>query len=148
MNGTDTSPGQQHAERARRAGEHEALGQQLAQQPRSIRARRRANGELGFTLDSADQLKMRYVRAGDQQHDADRRQQHPERTLELADDDVAKGEDACCRRAVRVRIRLRQPAIDVVEIRLCLLRRYPRSETADGVQQRVATLFESEQPAR
>ena len=60
-----------HAERAARAAQHHALGQQLSNQPAAPGAERRAHSHFARAVHRAREQQIRDVRAGDQQHEPD-----------------------------------------------------------------------------
>ena len=64
--------------------EHEALGEELSNQPRSRSSQRSANRELLRARSSAREQEVRHVGAGDQQHEANRAQQRYEQTSIVA----------------------------------------------------------------
>ncbi len=70
--------GEHQAERAARESQQHALRQQPARDAATTRPKRRAHGELLLASLRADEKQVRYVPAGDEQHDADRRQENPE----------------------------------------------------------------------
>lgn len=75
-------------ETGRRRGEreHEALGQQLADDARLASAERGAYGDLARPRRAAREQQVGDVAAGDQQHQADRRQQRQQTLPDVADE--------------------------------------------------------------
>ena len=63
-----TAVGDQDAERAAHAGEQQAFGQQLPDQPRARRSHRQADGQLALAEPGARKEQVRDVRAYQQQH--------------------------------------------------------------------------------
>jgi hypothetical protein len=70
------------------AGEHQALGEQLAHDAAAAGAQGRAHGELLDARGGASQHQVGEVHAGDQQDAANRRPQHDQRAAQLAADIV------------------------------------------------------------
>src|SRR6185369_17085725 len=66
---------EQQAERAAHKRKQQALDEQLPKKPRAARSHRRANREFLFSGGGSREQQVGYVRARDQQHNADRRQQ-------------------------------------------------------------------------
>ena len=63
----------------------DALGQELPEQPPSAGAERRADRELPLPRLGAREDQIRQIGAGDEQHEADRSLQHPQRGADAAD---------------------------------------------------------------
>ena len=70
---------QQDSEHASEKRQHRALGQALAHQPAAARAERHAHGKLPLAGNRARQQQAGHIHARNQQHQADRTQQQPER---------------------------------------------------------------------
>ena len=77
---------EQQAERGAAEREHEAFGQQLADQARARRAERGPHRDLRLTRGGAGEQQVREIRARDQQDRADRREQQEQRRAEASAD--------------------------------------------------------------
>ena len=77
---------EQQPEHAADHREQHAFGHELAQQPAAAGAERRAHGKLAMTRLRAREQQVGEVRARDQQHEPDRRLQHPDGAAGAADD--------------------------------------------------------------
>ena len=67
------------------SAEQQALGEQLPGDAARAGAERGMDRELLLPPFRADQEQVRDVRAGDEQHDADRAEQHPQHPADVAD---------------------------------------------------------------
>ena len=65
--------------------EDDAFGEQLVGDASATGAERRAHRQLLLTSFGAHQQQVRHIRAGDQQHHADRAHQHPQHRSDVAD---------------------------------------------------------------
>ena len=119
---------------ARRAAEHgqqQRLGEQLSEQPGAAGADRRANRQLALPRRAAREQHARDVGAGNQQHEADRREQPRARGLDVA---VEHGVEAHALRrhdarrdvVIRRRVRRGEPREDRVDLARAPLRRSGR----------------------
>ena len=72
--------------------EHEALGQELADDPRPPGAERRANGQLARPRRAAREQQVGEIAARDQQHEADRAEHHEE-PRPIVSDDIVRHRD-------------------------------------------------------
>ena len=86
--------GQQHADAAAGQREDDALRQKLADQASSRRADCSADGHLAAAREPSREQQVRHVRAGNQQHEANRRRQHEHRSPRVADDLLLQRHDA------------------------------------------------------
>ena len=77
----EAEPGQADPERATEHGNDDPFGHELADQTSASGAERRSHGELAPAGLGAGQQQVGEVRAGDEQHEADRALKHPERRL-------------------------------------------------------------------
>ena len=82
----DARPGDDEAERAAREGHERRLGQQLPDDPGPVGAERRADRDLLAAGERSGEDEVGHVRARDEQHEADRAEQHPERPPHVADE--------------------------------------------------------------
>jgi hypothetical protein len=82
------------AEDAAEQAQRHALQQQLARDPSASGAERHAHGELLLPPLHAHQQEVRHVRAGDEQHEADRAHQHPEHVADVAHEVLLEGPQA------------------------------------------------------
>ena len=73
--------------------EHGAFGQELTDDAAAARAERVADGDLTLTRAGPREQQIRDVRAGDQQHEADRAEHHQQARAHVADDLVLKRDD-------------------------------------------------------
>ena len=87
------TPARASTQPKRAAGDRQqhAFGHELPEQPAAAGAKRRAHRELAVTCLGARQQQVREVRAGDQQHEADRGLQHPDRAAGAAEDLLLHG---------------------------------------------------------
>ena len=83
-------PGERQAGGGADAGEHQALGQQLAHDPGRPRAERGAHRHLALARFRAREQQVGDVGAGDQQQEADRAEEQPDRAAHGADDFLAQ----------------------------------------------------------
>ena len=114
----------------------DALGQQLAHDPKPARAHRGAHGHLALTRERSRQQQVRDIRARDQQHDPDRRQQHCQRRAHVAHHLLEQRHDRERQSAVgRVLLRMLLPQPRGDQIHLGLRRRHghARLQRADHV---------------
>ena len=95
-------PGHQHAEHAAHDREQHALGQQLTNQAPAPGAERRAHRHLAAPRRGADEQQVRDVRARDQQHEADRTQEHQQSQADVLDQQVVRAHHRRIRIAGRV----------------------------------------------
>ena len=115
--------GDHQADDAAGKAEDDRLGQQLPEQPAAAGPHRHADRELTLTRRRTRQQQVGDVRAGDQQHQADRTEQHEERPLHVTDDHVAQRSGGKRKAGVRVRKGALQPAADASASRLPPARR-------------------------
>ena len=73
--------------------EHERLGHDLPDQTRPPGAERGANRQLLAASGRAAEHQVGEIRAGDQQHESHRREQHEERPLDVADQLLLQAHD-------------------------------------------------------
>ena len=108
--------GQGDAERAAGRGEHEALDQELTDQPPAARAEGRPHGHLVPPAQRPREQQVGDVRAGDQEDEADRarqdRERRPHRTREL----VAEGNDRHRSGRIVGGVLGSEPAADSIEV--------------------------------
>jgi hypothetical protein len=76
--------GERHADGAADQRQEQALEQQAADDPTASRPERRAHGELLLAPLGPHEQQRRHVRAGDEQHDADRAHDDPEHVADVA----------------------------------------------------------------
>jgi hypothetical protein len=82
----EAAVGEAEAEHAAERAERQALRHQLARDASRSRADRRADRQLLLARIGAHEQQVRDVRAGDEQHHADRAHQHPEDAPDIADE--------------------------------------------------------------
>ena len=104
---------QKQSQTAAEQSQQRALDQQLPDQPEASSAQRRADGDLFLPCRSARQQQVRHVRAGDQQHETDRAEQHEQQRFDLPDDLVVQRRDGNVRARVRILVILRDAAGDL-----------------------------------
>ena len=85
--------GQRQADRTTDERNRDAFGQQLARVLPPARPERGADGQLTLAPLRAHEKQVRHVGASDQQHQADRAQQHPEHAADVADDILGERPD-------------------------------------------------------
>jgi hypothetical protein len=136
--------------------EQEALGEQLTNDPAAAGTDRQTDRDLPFARRGSSEQEVGHVRAGDQQHQADRRHQHEQRLLKSLPEERptrAAGTDLDARREeapANVRSIGRRHGIDKLrphdrETRLGLRRRdvwvrprqHPEPRVSDGKQTRL-----------
>ena len=88
----DAGERERQADDARDAGQHEALGEQLTDDPRTAGAERRPDGDLALTAFGAREQQVGDVGAGDEQQECDRAEQQPDGAAHGADDFVGQRE--------------------------------------------------------
>jgi hypothetical protein len=126
-------------------GERHPFGHELTQQPRASGAKGRPDREFAVSRLGPGQQQVRHVRARDQQHEADRYLQHPQRTPDVADDiavqrrvlqSVVDG-----MRNVRVRGHLAPLRQQRVQLRVGLSDAHARLHAADQVEEVAAPVL-------
>jgi hypothetical protein len=116
-------------------GEHDVLGEELANQTSAPGAERCANGHLALARRAARQRQVREIGAANQQQHADRAQEHVQGAAQLrADHRVHVANDRDAPAFVRVGKILRDAAADRVHFRARLLHRYARLEPCVDLQ--------------
>ena len=110
---------EQKPEHASGKPQHRAFGQTLAHQAAPARAQRHAHGQFPLARNRARQQQAGDVRAGNQQHQADRAQQQPQRGPDIADIRTKRLRHEAAA-LVGFRVLLRQTAADHRQFRLCL----------------------------
>ncbi len=111
--------------------EDHALGEKLPHDTPRARPESGADGEFPTPPGRARQQQVRHVGAGDQQHEADRSEQHEKDALDAADDVFLEGHEGDPRPLVRLRVRRLQVPRDPVHVRAGLLRGHPRAQATD-----------------
>ena len=95
---TNTAPGEREAKRAADHSEQRALRQEVARQPSRAGAERATDRDFTVTRFRANEEQVGDVRARHEQHEADRREQDPERAGDVADERIVhrqrRGDDA------------------------------------------------------
>ena len=92
--------------------QHQAFGQHLLHEPDACAADRHPDGELFLAAGRARQEQRGDVRAGDQQDEADRAEQHQQRRPHVADQGVAERPEARGVTGVFLGVRAAQPRAD------------------------------------
>jgi hypothetical protein len=82
--------GQQRAENPAGRGQHQALGEELADHAHPARPERRADGDLALPRGAAREQQVGDIGTGDQQNEAHRAEHHEHRRLRVADDFLAE----------------------------------------------------------
>ena len=82
----DAEPAEDQAEHAADDRQHDAFGQQLADDPAARAADRRADRDLAPAAGRAHEQEVRDVGAGDEQHEADGADQHEQRRADVPDE--------------------------------------------------------------
>ena len=85
--------GEDEPERAAREREHDRLGEELPDDARAARAERRAHRDLLAAPERPREDEVGDVGAGDQQHEADRAEQHEQRRPHVADEVLVERDD-------------------------------------------------------
>ncbi len=124
--------GEREAERPAGERDHEALGQQLPHEAPAPGAERGAHGELGRPARRAHEQEARHVRARDEQHEADRAQEHPERPADVADDLPAQAQGLHAPPRVVLGIRLLELCAQRLQLRVQLRHRHAVGQPAEG----------------
>ena len=88
-----TTPGQRQTGGGADTGEHETLGQQLPDEAGRAGPERRAHGHLALPRFRAREEKIGHVGAGDEQQEADRAEEEPDRAADGTDDLFPQRED-------------------------------------------------------
>jgi hypothetical protein len=115
----DADDADRQPENAAHRRQQDALGQQLANDPAAAGADRRTNRDLAPAHGRAHEQQVRDVRAGDQQDEDDRAQQHPQRRSHVADDHLLHRLDAeAALAAERVRKRLAELGGGLLQLRV------------------------------
>jgi hypothetical protein len=83
-------PGGEHAGESAEQGEHEALGQHLANDAEAPGPERGSDGQLARADGETREEEIRGVAAGDRQHERDRQQQHHQAKAEVADNGLVQ----------------------------------------------------------
>ena len=118
--------------RAAHHGEQNALGEQLPHQPLPARAQSRPDGDLLAPPGGARQQQVGHVRAGDQQHQDHRPEQHQQRPADVAHHLILQADYVHAEGAVA--LVLHPDAIgDDIDVRLRLLHRNTRLEPHQDV---------------
>ena len=113
----------------------EALDQQLTDEPPAAGAERRADADLALARARAREEQIGDVRAGDEQHDRDRAEQHQHPRLGArADEVIAQRPHACATVLVPVGMGRLERRSDLVHLRLRLLERDARLQSRDALQ--------------
>ena len=97
-------------------------------------AQRASDRNLAFARSHPRQRQVGEVRARDQQHEPDRRQQHPQRALHVADDAVVKWREIYPHSGIRVGILLLQPRGDDIHLGLHLRDANAGFQMSDGAE--------------
>ena len=114
----DGPPRDEHAGDAAGKREHEALGQDLRDQPSASGAERQAHRHFLLARERSREQQVADVGARDEQHEADRREQDDQRPLGVADQRVAQRH----RVVARALILLRKLALELLRQRVELRR--------------------------
>ena len=121
----------EQAERPAQQGQHRALGEELAQEPRPARAEGRAHRQLAPPAAGASEKQVRHVGACDEEHQADRAEKDEERGLERAHDLLVERHDLHAPARVRVGICLLEPPRDDRHVGPRLAHVQPRPQAAE-----------------
>ena len=108
--------GERQSERAADEAEHDRFGDQLADQARAAGAEGRAHRELAVSRRAAREQQVGDVRAGHEQHESNRAQQHQQRPLDVADHQVAQRRAREGQAAVHLRKLVLQPRANPLQI--------------------------------
>ena len=131
----DAPPGDQHGQRRAGEREDEALDQQLTDEAPAPGAERGADADLALAGGGARQLQGRHVDTGNQQHQADRAQQHQHPgPCPRPDHVVVQRLDAGQRVLVPLGVLGPERLRDLVHARLRLRHGHPRRQAADDLQ--------------
>ena len=122
---------QDHAEDTCNDREREALAQKLLQQMDTSRAEREPDRELPRSRDTQHADQRRRVRAGDEQHEADRSPQCDQQVARRGNNALAERLDVNPHLAIRVRVQASQVHRNPVHGGSRLANRHPVRETAD-----------------
>src|SRR5580692_4542948 len=88
---TQRAKGERKPGSASHHAEHDAFEQKVANDAPTAGAKRGADGKLLMAAFSADKKKIGDIRAGDQEHDADRSHQDPEQLADVSNDILTEG---------------------------------------------------------
>ena len=100
--------------------QHAAFGDQLTQQPRPPRAERGPHRDLALARFRSRNQQIRHIRAGNQQHETDRRHQHRQRETERSKHLDVEWADLDSAFLIRLRIRLLEATRNRVQLGLRL----------------------------
>ena len=129
---------EQQAGRAADRREHDALGDQLANDAPAVAADRRAHRQLALARRGAHQQQVRDVRAGDQQHEHHRAHQRDQLRPHVGDQVVVHRLDAEVRvRGLLDRESRAQVGRQAIELRLRLLEAHAGLQLGDDAQEHV-----------
>src|SRR5262245_45372820 len=131
---------QQYAQRSAEDRQQQAFGQQLPRQPEASRAQCRAHGEFLAPRLATRERQIGHVGAGDEQDEADRAQQQPERSANIAHHFIQQRRDEDSHLVVLDRILAPQRGGDLIELRLRLFDGNALFQTPHHHQEVVATL--------
>src|SRR5215510_9079965 len=131
---------QQYAQRAAEERQQQAFGQQLPRQPEASRAQRRAHGEFLAPRLATRKREIGHVGAGDEQDEADRAQQQPERSANIAHHFIQQRRDEDGHLVVLDGILAPQRGGDLIDLRLRLFDGNALFQAPHHHQEVVATL--------
>src|SRR5262245_15742948 len=131
---------QQYGQRSAEERQQQAFGQQLPRQPETARAQCRAHGEFLAPRLAARERQIGHVGAGDEQDEADRAQQQPERSANIAHHFIQQRRDEDGHLVVLDRILAPQRGGDLIELRLRLFDGNALFQAPHHHQEVVATL--------
>src|ERR1700691_1547293 len=126
---------QQDAEHTSEQAQYSALGQTLADQSAAACSQRYAHGEFTLARNCAGQQQAGDIRAGDQQHEADRPEEQPERGPDISNQVLAKRLDLEDTAGIRLRILLSQVTADNRQLGLSSGQRDSRLEAGHNVNE-------------
>ena len=103
------------------------------------RAQRRANRKLARAAHRARQQKIGNIRASNQQQETNRREQHDQEWLDVADDVFLHGNERDAHVLIGLRVRRGEILRDAVHIGFRLRQRYARLQAANRVRAHIDT---------
>ena len=124
-------PGEQYADGAGNQRQRDAFDELFSDEPASTRTEGVPNAELALSCRRPNEQQIRDIGAGDEQYEADRREQYEQRRAHAADELVAEREDPYGPAGVEVGILLGNLRGDRVQIGFGLLARDPIIQPPD-----------------